>query len=124
MSSTSSYATEQSQSEEDDDDGEVFYVVSDMPEFPGGDMAFRKYIAENVKYPEEAKAKNIQGTVYVKFVINASGRVTNVEVNRGVNPLLDAEAIRVVKSSPLWKPGKQNGKPVKVGQSVPIKFGL
>jgi len=103
---------------------EVFFIVEDMPEFPGGELALRKHIAENVRYPEIAKENDIQGTVFIRFVVTSKGTVDKVEVLRGVDPLLDAEAIRVVKSLPQWKPGKQRGKPVNVSHSVPIKFQL
>ena len=102
----------------------VFVIVEDMPEFPGGELALRKYIAENVRYPVMAKENDIQGTVYVRFVVDKDGSVNNVEILRGADPLLDREAIRVVESLPKWKPGKQRGKAVKVSHSVPIKFAL
>ena len=102
----------------------VFIIVEDMPEFPGGEIALRKYIAENVLYPEMAKENDIQGTVYVRFVVDTDGSVSNVEVLRGVDPLLDKEAKRVVETLPKWKPGRQRGKAVKVSHSVPIKFAL
>ncbi|MCQ2251979.1 MAG: energy transducer TonB [Bacteroidales bacterium] len=109
---------------EPEEEPQVFFIVEDMPEFPGGEVALRKYIAENVRYPEMAKENDIQGTVYVRFVVDTDGSVKNVEVLRGVDPLLDKEAIRVVQSLPKWKPGKQRGKAVKVSHSVPIKFAL
>lgn len=112
------------QKEEVEEEPQVFFIVEDMPEFPGGEIALRKYIAENVRYPEMAKENDIQGTVYVRFVVDEQGKVGNVEVLRGVDPLLDKEAIRVVQSLPKWKPGKQRGKAVKVSHSVPIKFAL
>ena len=102
----------------------VFIIVEDMPEFPGGEIALRKYIAENVRYPEMAKENDIQGTVYVRFVVDTDGSVNNVEILRGVDPLLDKEARRVVETLPKWKPGRQRGKAVKVSHSVPIKFAL
>ena len=112
------------QEEEVVEEPQVFFIVEDMPEFPGGELALRKYIAENVRYPEMAKENDIQGTVYVRFVVDTDGSVKNVEVIRGVDQLLDKEAIRVVQSLPKWKPGKQRGKAVKVSHSVPIKFAL
>lgn len=110
--------------EEEPEEQQTFLIVEDMPEFPGGDVALRKFIAENVRYPEVAKENDIQGTVYVRFVVDKDGSVTNVELLRGVDPLLDKEAIRVVQSLPKWKPGRQRGKAVKVSHSVPIKFAL
>ncbi|MFO8000827.1 MAG: energy transducer TonB [Marinilabilia sp.] len=110
--------------EEDEDDGEVFFVVEDMPEFPGGDQALHQYLAEAVKYPTIAQENGIQGRVYVKFVINTDGSVTDVEVARGVDPSLDKEAVRVVREMPKWKPGEQRGEPVRVSYTVPINFKL
>ena len=110
--------------EEKPEEPEIFFIVEEMPQFPGGETALRKYIAENVRYPELAKENDIQGTVYVRFVVDEKGKVTNVELLRGVDPLLDKEALRVVQSLPNWKPGKQRGKAVKVSHSVPIKFAL
>jgi len=112
------------QEEEKPEEPEIFFIVEEMPQFPGGETALRKYIAENVRYPEMAKENDIQGTVYVRFVVDEKGKVTNVELLRGVDPLLDKEALRVVSSLPNWKPGKQRGKAVKVSHSVPIKFAL
>ncbi len=112
------------QVEEEEEEPAVFFIVEEMPKFPGGDLALRKYIAENIRYPEMAKENDIQGTVYVRFVVNEKGKVTDVQVIRGVDPLLDAEAVRVVKSLPDYTPGKQRGKAVKVSHSVPIKFAL
>ena len=102
----------------------IFTIVEDMPEFPGGELALRRYIGANVRYPEMAKENDIQGTVYVRFVVDTDGSVSNVEVLRGVDPLLDKEAKRVVETLPKWKPGRQRGKAVKVSHSVPIKFAL
>ncbi len=110
--------------EEEEEEAAPFVIVEDMPEFKGGDKALLKYIAEHVVYPEIAKENDIQGTVYVKFVINEKGKVTNVGLLRGVDPLLDKEAIKVIESLPDWKPGKQSGKNVKVSMQVPIKFQL
>ena len=112
------------QEEEKPEEPEIFFIVEEMPQFPGGETALRKYIAENVRYPEMAKENDIQGTVYVRFVVDEKGKVTNVELLRGVDPLLDKEALRVVNSLPNWKPGKKRGKAVKVSHSVPIKFAL
>lgn len=110
--------------EEEEEEAAPFVIVEDMPEFKGGDKALLKYIAEHVVYPEIAKENDIQGTVYVKFVVNEKGKVTNVGLLRGVDPLLDKEAIKVIESLPDWKPGKQSGKNVKVSMQVPIKFQL
>jgi TonB family protein len=104
---------------------EVFIIVEDMPAFRGGDAGeFRKYIEQNLIYPEMAAKKGIQGKVFVQFTVNKKGQVVDVKVVRSVHPLLDAEAIRVIKSSPTWSPGKQRGKLVNVQFTSPIVFGL
>ena len=104
---------------------DVFTVVEDMPEFPGGEMEMRKFIAENVRYPEDAKADNAQGTAYVKFIVDKTGKVTEPSIVRGTdNESLDEEAIRVVSLMPDFKPGRQRGENVAVSFVVPIKFAL
>ena len=108
----------------EEDDDEVFMVVENMPEFPGGDLGLMKYIQKKVKYPPIAKEYNITGKVYISFVVDKSGSVTNVKVVRGVDKNLDAEAVRVIKSLPKYKPGKQRGKAVRVMFTVPINFTL
>ena len=109
---------------EEESDDDFFMVVENMPEFPGGDLGLMKYIQKNVKYPPIAKEYNITGKVYVSFIVDKSGSVTNVKVVRGVDKNLDAEALRVVKSLPKYKPGKQRGKPVRVMFTIPINFTL
>jgi len=99
---------------EEEDDEEFFMVVENMPEFPGGDLGLMKYIQKNVKYPAIAKEYNITGKVYVSFIVDKKGSVTNVKIVRGVDKNLDAEAMRVVKSLPKFTPGKQRGKTVRV----------
>ncbi len=103
------------------DEPQVYFIVEDMPEFPGGETALRKYIAENVNYPENVEPR-VTPTVYVKFVIDETGKVTNPEILRGAGELFDKEALRVVSSLPMWKPGRQRGKVVKVSHTVPVKF--
>jgi len=105
---------------------DVFYVVEEMPTFNGGDPApkFRKYIAQNLQYPETAAKNGVSGRVIVQFMVNESGKVVNAVVVRGVDPALDKEAIRVVNSSPKWTPGKQDGKPVNVLFTFPFNFVL
>ena len=110
--------------EEEEEDAPVFFIVEGMPEFPGGEVELRKYIAKSVKYPVIAQENGIQGRVYISFVVSKKGEVTDVKVARGVDPNLDKEAIRVVKAMPKWKPGKQRGKAVKVSYTVPINFVL
>ena len=94
------------------------------PQFPGGEFALRKWVSENIHYPEEAQGKGIQGEVYCRFVVTEDGTVADVEVIKGIYPELDAEAICVIKRMPRWIPAKQNGKPVRVGYSLPINFRL
>lgn len=104
---------------------DVFVVVEQMPTFMGGDVNyFRKWVMENVKYPEIAVANGIQGKVFVAYVVNEDGSVSDIEILRVVDPVLDNEAIRVVSSSPLWKPGKQGGKIVRVRFSITVNFQL
>lgn len=114
----------ETEEEEEEDEAQVFFIVEDMPEFPGGDLALRKYIANSIKYPVIAQENGIQGKVYVTFVVGKSGKVTNASIARGVDPSLDKEALRVVNALPTWKPGKQRGKPVNVSYTVPINFVL
>ena len=107
-----------------DSDEQVFFIVEEMPEFPGGEMALRTHIANAVKYPVTAQEKGIQGKVYVTFVVGKDGFVKNTSIARGVDPSLDAEALRVVKNLPKWEPGMQKGVPVNVSYTVPINFKL
>ena len=113
-----------SQSDMKPDQDDVYQTVEEMPEFPGGIEGLMDYVSKNVKYPESAKEKNLQGRVMIKFVIEKDGSVSNVEVFRGWNNELDDEAVRVVKAMPKWKPGKQDGKVVRVSFMLPINFVL
>ena len=107
------------------EDEPVFFIVEDMPKFQGKSVeAFRVWITENIRYPESAVKDSIAGRVYVYFVVNSDGHVDRVNVARGVNPDLDQEAVRVVKSSPKWTPGKQRGNAVNVAYTIPIIFSL
>ena len=108
----------------EEDDEEFFMVVENMPEFPGGDLGLMKFIQKNVKYPAIAKEYNITGKVYVSFIVDRQGKVTNVKIVRGVDKNLDAEAFRVVSSLPKYKPGRQRGKAVRVMFTIPINFTL
>jgi protein TonB len=112
--------------DEEIEEEEVFYIVEDMPTFNGGDPAteFRKYIAQNLQYPEIAAENGVSGRVIVQFAVNKTGSVVDAVVVRSVDPALDKEAIRVVMSSPKWTPGKQRGKAVKVLFTFPINFVL
>ncbi len=103
---------------------EPTYFSEHKPKFGENDGAIFKYLAENLEYPKMAIENQIYGTVHLKFVVGKNGKVRNIEVVRGVNKLLDEEAVRVVKQMPNWSPGLQNGKPVSVYYSLPIKFTL
>ncbi len=102
----------------------TYNAIDVKPEFPGGESALLSFIGKNTQYPKEAKEAGIEGKVFLGFVIDKTGKVTNVEVLKSVHPLLDSEAIRVVKSMPDWKPGVQRGKKVKVRYQLPINFRL
>jgi protein TonB len=107
-----------------DDETPPYVVVKEMPEFPGGLPALLKYVGDNLKYPEVAQNNNIQGKVILKFVVNRDGSVNRIEILKGVDPLLDSEAVRVVSILPKFKPGKQNGVPVPVWFMLPIVFKI
>ena len=110
---------------EEEEEEVVFVVVESMPEFPGGQQALFKYLAENVKYPVIAQENGIQGRVICQFVVNKDGKIVDVEVVRsGGDPSLDKEAVRVIKSMPNWKAGKQRGKAVRVKYTLPVNFKL
>lgn len=98
--------------------------VEEMPEYPGGQTALMKFINENIIYPEDAINNGIEGKVVVRFVVSADGSVKRIELVKGVDPLLDKEALRVVSLQPVWKPGRQNGNPAAVWFTVPVKFEL
>ena len=102
----------------------LFSVVEVMPQYPGGQIAMMKYIMENMKYPEQAMKKGIQGRVAVSFIVEKDGSISDVKPILSVHPLLNKEAVRVVESMPKWSPGKQNGKPVRVRFNVPVMFKL
>jgi protein TonB len=103
---------------------EIFTVVEEQPGYPGGEEARISYLQQNIKYPEEAKELGIQGKVFVTFVVEVDGSISDVRVLRGIGGGCDEEAIRVVKSMPKWVPGKQRGVPVRVQFNLPIKFTL
>jgi protein TonB len=110
--------------EGDAEEEEIFVFVEDNPDYPGGDEARIKYLRDNIKYPEMAKESGIQGTVYVTFVVEKDGSISNVKVLRGIGGGCDEEAIRVLRNMPNWKPGKQRGRPVRAQFNMPIKFTL
>lgn len=102
----------------------IFTVVEQMPMYPGGDAALMGYLRDNIKYPTVAAENGVQGRVVVGFVVERDGSITDVNILRGVDPSLDREAMRVVKSMPRWNPGKQNGSAVRVKFQVPVSFRL
>ena len=103
----------------------VFVVVEEMPTFRGGDVNnFREWVQERVTYPKELRENKVEGKVFVMFVIEPDGSVSNAQVMRGVHPLLDEEAVKVIKSSPLWKPGLQREVPVRVRFSITVEYLL
>ena len=102
----------------------VFDIVEQMPEYPGGQAALFEFISKNVKYPEDAVKKKVEGKVFVTFVVDTDGKITDVSLLRKVFPSLDAEAIRVISAMPNWIPGKQKGQVVRVKYTVQIMFRL
>ena len=106
------------------DENTIFQVVEEMPEFPGGIPELMTFLSKNVKYPTTAQEKGVQGRVIVQMVIEKDGSITDAKVAKGVDPLLDKEALRVVSTMPNWKPGKQRGQAVRVKYTVPISFKL
>ena len=109
---------------EEEPEDKIFIYVKNMPEFPGGKLALRRYVAEHVVYPAVARENGIEGTVFLRFEVTKSGAVGKVELQKGVDPLLDDESIRVIKNLPKFKPGEQNGKKVNVWYSIPVTFKL
>ncbi|MFI5218592.1 MAG: energy transducer TonB [Bacteroidia bacterium] len=110
---------------EDPDAGKIFTIVEEMPQFPGGgESALIKYLSENIKYPPIARENGITGTVYVTFIIDKEGRVSDSKILRGIGGGCDEEALRVVNKMPLWKPGRQNGRGVIVQYNLPVRFSL
>ena len=103
---------------------EVYQIVEQMPQFPNGDEAMMQYIAEQVKYPAEAKKADAQGRVFVGFIVEPDGSLSDFKVLRGIGHGCDEEALRVVESMPKWKPGMQRGKAVRVQYLVPVNFKL
>ena len=103
---------------------QIFQVVEEMPEFPGGMAACMKFLSKNIKYPTICQENGVQGRVIVQFVVNQDGTIVDPVAVRGVDPHLDKEALRVIKMMPKWKPGKQRGKAVRVKYTVPVMFRL
>ena len=105
-------------------DEKVYEKVEQMPEFPGGNEELINFLVKAVQYPDEAKKKGTQGKVFVNFVVGKDGTVTNAKIAKGADPLLDAEALRVVGTMPKWNPGKEKGEAVAVQFTLPIVFAL
>jgi len=104
--------------------GNVFTVVEKAPNFPGGTKAFGTYLSKNIKYPAADRENNVQGKVFVSFIVEPDGGLSEVSAIRGPSEAMKTEAVRVVKNSPKWIPGAQNGKKVRVQYTVPINFAL
>ena len=118
---------EQVVEDEDETDGaedEIFVFVEDQPGYPGGDEARLKYLSKAIVYPEMAKESGIQGTVYVTFVVEKNGTISNVKVLRGIGGGCDEAAINAIKGMPKWKPGKQRGRAVRAQFNMPVRFIL
>jgi len=105
-------------------DDSIYIVVEQAPQYPGGQEALMKYLAENIQYPDLARQNNIQGTVYVSFVVEKNGAVSNVKILRGIGGGCDEEAMRVVRKMSDWTPGYQNGEAVRVQFNLPLRFIL
>ena len=103
---------------------EIFQIVEEMPAFPGGEQKLMEYVGKNIKYPQIARETGIQGRVFIGLVVEPDGSVSNVKLLRGIGGGCDEEAMRVVKSMPKWKPGKQRGKAVRVSYQIPVFFKL
>jgi protein TonB len=108
----------------DQQDEKVYEKVDQMPEFQGGQEELISFLVKSIQYPEEAKKKGTQGKVFVNFVVGKDGSITNAKILKAVDPLLDAEALRVINTMPKWIPGKDKGKEVAVQFTLPISFAL
>lgn len=106
------------------DNNEPWIVVEKQPEFPGGLKAFYKYIGKKLKYPKQARRMGVQGTVYIQFVVDKDGSLSEIKVLKGIGAGCNEEALRVLKNSPKWEAGRQRGRAVRVKMSIPIKFLL
>ena len=128
MSSSYIYAQEPSKANQQQPDTnigkEVFTIVEVMPEYPGGENARQLYLTQNIQYPVKAKENNIQGTVYVNFIVEKDGSLSNFKILKGIGSGCDEEVVRVMKNMPKWKPGTQRGQPVRVLINFPVKFSF
>ena len=118
------YGTAVEVEEEEVEEEQIFQVVEEMPEFPGGQAECMKWLGKNMKYPQISQENGVQGRVIVQFVVNQDGSIVDAQVVRGVDPYLDKEALRVIGNMPKWKPGKQRGKAVRVKFTLPVMFRL
>lgn len=103
---------------------EIYNVVEEMPEFPGGQDKLFQYLKENIKYPDDAEKAGLEGRVVCQFVVDKDGSITDINVIQSINGSLDTEAVRVIKAMPKWKPGKMKGEAVRVKFTIPISFRL
>jgi protein TonB len=110
--------------EDEEEEPPTIFFTDEMPEFPGGKKVLKQYIARNIKYPVQAIEENIQGRIYLRFLVTHEGLIDKATVLRSIHPLLDTEALRIVNSFPKWKPGSQNGRAVNVWYTIPITFQL
>jgi protein TonB len=106
------------------DTAKVYTAVEHEPEFKGGVQAFYAYLTHTIHYPAKAREHNIQGKVFISFIVEKDGSLSDIKIVRSVSEDLDAEALRVIKGSPHWNPGLQNGKPVRVAYTMPLSFAL
>jgi len=109
---------------EEEEVDEIFTIVEDKPSYPGGDAAMYKYLGKNINYPSQARRMGIEGRVFVQFVVNKDGSISDVKSIKGIGAGCDEEAARVIASMKNWKPGKQRGRPVKVRMVLPVFFKL
>lgn len=105
-------------------DKTVYMIVEKQPEFPGGMQALKKFLHTNLQYPVAAKAANVSGKVYIQFVVRKDGRITDIDILKGLGFDCDEEAVRVVKQMPNWIPGSQSGRPLNVKYHLPVSFGM
>lgn len=108
------------------DKEEIYTIVEEMAEFPGGIEAMKQYVITNTSYPKNRTATNQKGKCFVKFVVNEKGGISDIQILKGVPdcPECDKEAVRVIKTMPIWRPGKMNGRPVSMYYKVPVEFNL
>jgi len=109
---------------EEEEADQIFTIVEENAAFPGGNKAYGKYLKKNLKYPNQARRMGIEGKVYVQFIVGKKGEITNVKAVKGIGAGCDEEAVRVIRNSPNWTPGKQRGRPVKQRMIIPIVFKL